>query len=215
VLGYNWSMLFSILSNGSGNLLVNLVIFLLVAVALIISISIHEFAHAWAADKLGDPTAKRLGRLTLNPKAHLDPMGTMMLLIAGFGWGKPVPFDPRYLDNPKKGAAIISFAGPASNILLALLLTTIFHVFGPVGIVGFFLRIVVQYNLILALFNMIPVNPLDGFKVVNGFLPRELSYQWIQLAPYGMWILLFLIFAGVTDKVIGPLLTSGMSILGF
>jgi Zn-dependent protease len=208
-------MLFSILLNGSGNLVVNLFIFVLVAVSLIISISIHEFAHAYAAYKLGDSTAKSMGRLTLNPKAHLDPTGTLLLLIAGFGWGKPVPFDPRLLKNPKRDAAIISFAGPASNFLLAITLSILFHVFSFGGLIGLFLSLVVQYNLVLAVFNLIPVNPLDGFKVVNGFLPRELSYQWIQLAPYGMWILLALIFAGVTDKILGPILDTLLTFLGF
>ena len=108
----------------------NLFIFVLVAVALIISISIHEYAHAYAAYKLGDSTAKAMGRLTLNPKAHLDPTGTILLLIAGFGWGKPVPFDPRLLKNPKRDAAIISFAGPASNFLLALTLSGLYHLLG-------------------------------------------------------------------------------------
>lgn len=193
----------------------NPLVFFLVAGALVISISIHEFAHAYIADRLGDPTAKLLGRVTLNPKAHLDPMGTILLLIAGFGWGKPVPFDARNLSNPKRDAAIISFAGPLSNIILALLFSLVFRVVGGNGLVGIFLQLTVQYNLVLAIFNLIPVHPLDGFKVVNGFLPRELSYQWLQMAPYGMWILLFLIFAGVTDKIIGPLLGMGLAILGF
>jgi len=208
-------MLFSILLNGTGNLIVNLFIFMLVAVALVISISIHEFAHAFASNKLGDSTAKNLGRLTLNPKAHLDPMGTILLLIAGFGWGKPVPFDPRRLKNPKRDAAIISFAGPASNILLALVMTGLFHLLGIGGLVGVFVYLVVQYNLVLAIFNLIPVHPLDGFKVVNGFLPSELSHQWIQLAPYGLWILLALIVAGITDQIIGPLLGFFLTFLGF
>ena len=208
-------MLFSILFNGSGNLLINLFIFVLVAGALIISISIHEFSHAFVADKLGDSTAKNMGRITLNPKAHLDPTGTILLLIAGFGWGKPVPFDPRLLKNPKRDAAIISFAGPASNILLATLLAGFFHVVSLGGLVGLFVQLVVQYNLILAVFNLIPVHPLDGFKVVNGLLPRELSHQWIQLAPYGLWILLALIVAGVTDQIIGPLLDILLTFLGF
>jgi Zn-dependent protease len=208
-------MLFSILFNGSGNLLVNLFIFVLVAVALVVSISIHEFAHAFVANKLGDSTAKNLGRLTLNPKAHLDPVGTLLLLIVGFGWGKPVPFDPRLLKNPKRDAAIISFAGPASNLLLAVILSLIFHTVGLGWLFGIFVQLVVQYNLVLAVFNLIPVHPLDGFKVVNGLLPQELSYQWIQLAPYGMWILLVLIFAGITERIIGPLLNWLLFVLGF
>ncbi len=189
--------------------------FFFVAGALVVSISIHEFAHAYVADKLGDPTAKLMGRITLNPKAHLDPMGTILLLFAGFGWGRPVPFDARNLTNPKRDAAIISFAGPFSNIILALLLSLVFRLFDGNGFIGLFLQLTVQYNLVLAIFNLIPVHPLDGFKVVNGFLPRELSYQWLQMAPYGMWILLFLIFAGVTDKIIGPLLGASLVLLGF
>lgn len=208
-------MLFSILFNGSGNFIINLLIFVLVAVSLVVSISIHEFAHAYVANRLGDNTAKSMGRLTLNPKAHLDPTGTVLLLLVGFGWGKPVPFDPRLLRNPKRDAAIISFAGPASNILLAITFAVFFHVLGLGGLIGLFIRLVVQYNLVLAVFNLIPVHPLDGFKVVNGLLPRELSYQWIQLAPYGMWILLILIFAGITEQIVGPLLNWLLAILGF
>ena len=212
---YNPHMLLQLLVNGSGNFAANIFVFLLVAVALVISISIHEFSHAYIANKLGDPTAKNMGRITLDPRAHLDPMGTILLLVAGFGWGKPVPFDPRFLQNPKRDSAIISLAGPASNITLAILLSLIFHVFGLGGITGLFVRLAIQYNLVLAIFNLIPVHPLDGFKVVNGLLPQELSYQWIQLAPYGMWILLLLIFGGITEQIIGPTLIWGMKILGF
>ena len=208
-------MLLQLLFNGSGNFAVNLFLFLLIAAALVICISIHEFSHAYVANKLGDPTAKNMGRITLDPRAHLDPMGTLLLLIAGFGWGKPVPFDPHFLQNPKRDSAIISFAGPASNIILAIFLSLIFHFLQPAGIAGLFVRLVVQYNLVLAIFNLIPVHPLDGFKVVNGLLPQELSYQWIQLAPYGMWILLLLIFGGITQQIIGPTLVWGMKFLGF
>jgi len=210
-------MLFNILFNGSGDFLTNLVLFLMVAIALVVCISIHEFSHAYIADRLGDPTARMLGRVTLDPKAHLDPTGTMLLLLVGFGWGKPVPFDPRNLENPKRDAAIISLAGPVSNILLAVVLALIFQVLNlsPLSFFGFFLGLTVRYNLILAIFNLIPVHPLDGFKVVNGILPQELSYQWIQMAPYGLWILLFLIFAGVTDRIIFPLLNTSLTFLGF
>src|SRR3989339_661935 len=98
----------------------NPLVFLFLAVVLIVSLAIHEFAHAYASDKLGDPTAKSLGRLTLNPLAHLDPVGTLLMLVAGFGWGKPVPFNPMYLKNPKRDTAIISFAGPFANFVIAL-----------------------------------------------------------------------------------------------
>lgn len=190
-------------------------VFILVAVALIISISIHEFAHAFVALKLGDSTAKSMGRVTLDPRAHLDPLGTVMLLIAGFGWGRPVPFNPYSLKNPKRDAALISFAGPASNLLLAVLSAAIVHLL-PVGeVVWLLLFFVVRFNLILAIFNLIPIHPLDGFKVVNGFLSEELSYQWLQIAPYGIWILLVLIMTGFTGRVIGPLLSFLLALLGF
>ena len=200
-------MLFNILS-GPGDFLTNLILFLMVALALVICISIHEFSHAYIANFLGDPTAKSLGRVTLNPKAHLDPTGTLLLLVFGFGWGKPVPFDPRFLKHPKRDSALIALAGPLSNILLAGFLALVFHGLGvgAFSLIGVILQLIVRYNLILAIFNLIPVHPLDGFKVVNGILPQNLSYQWLQMAPYGIWILLFLIFTGVTDSVIFPVL---------
>lgn len=208
-------MLLNIFSDG--DFATNLILFLMIAIALIASISIHEFFHAFIADKLGDPTARMLGRVTLDPRAHLDPTGTLLLLLFGFGWGRPVPFDPRNLRHPKRDAAIISLAGPLSNIALAALLAGIFHLVGlsQFGVIGFFLALTIRYNLMLAIFNLIPVHPLDGFKVVNGLLPKELSYQWMELAPYGMWILMFLIFTGVTDRIIVPFLNTSLRILGF
>jgi Zn-dependent protease len=215
--GYNAHMLFNLLFNGSGNFLVNLLLFLLVAAALVICISIHEFFHAFIANKLGDPTAKSMGRVTLDPRAHLDPTGTLLLLVFGFGWGKPVPFDPRYLKHPKVDSALIALAGPLSNIVLAAALAGLFHGLGVdiFSLVGVFLALLIRYNLILAIFNLIPVHPLDGFKVVNGILPQNLSYQWLQMAPYGIWILLLLIFTGITDSVIIPLLEFSLKLLGF
>lgn len=206
-------MLIEILG-GSGGLLSNLVVFVLVAFALVISLSFHEFAHAYVSEKLGDPTARSLGRVTLNPKAHLDPVGTLMLLIAGFGWGKPVPFNPYNLKNPKRDAAVISFAGPAANFALAVLFSSILHFLPGPGILHLFLFLVIQYNLLLGFFNLIPVHPLDGFKVVNGFLPPNLSYQWLQMAPFGIWILFFLIITGVIQKVLQPLLNFFLLLLG-
>lgn len=195
----------------------NPLIFLMVAVALIVSISIHEFAHAYVADRLGDPTAKYLGRVTLNPKAHLDPIGTLLLLVAGFGWGKPVPFNAVNLKNPKRDAALISFAGPASNFSMAIILTIIFHIL-PGGLVSellqSFLFLTIFYNLILGFFNLIPIHPLDGFKVVNGFLPYNLSIQWLQMAPFGMYILLVLVLTRSIGRILDPVLDFALMILG-
>lgn len=209
-------MLFNILLSGTGSLAVNLIIFLLVAAALIISLSFHEFAHAYIADKLGDSTAKQMGRLTLDPRAHLDPVGTALLLLAGFGWGKPVPYNQFNLSNPKRDAALISIAGPMSNFILAAVFGLISRIIPGGGyfiILQTFIYFIVFYNLVLGFFNLIPVHPLDGFKVVNGLLPEELSIQWIQIAPYGIWILLILIVTGTTQKILDPLLSFSLSIL--
>jgi len=197
----------------------NPIVFILLSISLIISISIHEFAHAFIASKLGDPTAKLLGRVTLNPLAHLDPLGTFLLLFAGFGWGKPVPFNPIYLKNPKRDVAIISFAGPASNFLLAILVSIVIHLtpqtdLGLFTLIHYLLYMIAFYNLVLGFFNLIPIHPLDGFKVVNGFLPHELSIQWMQMAPYGIWILLVLIMTDTTSKIVTPLITLTMGVLG-
>jgi Zn-dependent protease len=207
-------MLFRILSLTGGNIVAALITFGVIAIALIASISIHEFSHAFASLKLGDPTAKSLGRVTLNPKAHLDPIGTAMLLLFGFGWGRPVPFDPSFLKNPKRDSAIIAFAGPLSNILLASLLAIIYHLFNLSGFLGSLVEMTAFYNLILGFFNLLPVHPLDGFKVVNGFLPESLSYQWLQMAPYGLFILILLIVTNATDLFVTPLLNFSMGVLG-
>ena len=189
-------MLFNFLSGA--NPLIGLLAFLIVFSMLIVCITIHEFLHAFIASKLGDPTAKASGRVTLNPLAHLDPVGTLLLALVGFGWGKPVPFNLNFLRSPKRDAALISLAGPASNFLFAVVFGLIHKVFG-LGFIGNILESLVYFNLILCFFNLIPVHPLDGFKVVWGFLPPDLSEQWLDLAPYGLWILLLLIFANVTD----------------
>lgn len=195
-------------------LLENPIIFLFVAIALIVSISIHEFAHAFVAHKLGDPTPKALGRVTLNPKAHLDLLGTLMLLVVGFGWGRPVPFNPTYLKNPKRDAALISFAGPGANFLLAVLLAILVQLVGRGGLIGSFLYLVVFYNLLLGFFNLIPLHPLDGFKVVNGFLTSRLSYQWVQVGPYGIYVLMLLALTGGLGRVLYPLVEGALGLLG-
>jgi Zn-dependent protease len=188
--------------------------FLLLAGALIVSICIHEFSHAFVADKLGDPTARYLGRLTLNPKAHLDPIGTVFLLLVGFGWGRPVPFNPLNLRNPKRDAALISLAGPASNFILAIILSFPLRYFGMNSLFGVFLGLTVLYNLTLGFFNLIPFGPLDGNKVVYGFLPYSLASQWEDLQRYGTYILLFLVITNSLEKILTPLVGATMKLLG-
>ena len=140
--------------------------FLYTAIALVIAITIHEFSHALAADRLGDPTPRSMGRLSLNPLAHLDPLGTLAILFVGFGWGKPVPFDPFNLRDRRRDGAIISVAGPASNLALALIISFLIR-FTPLAMFSNFLITLLVLNVSLAIFNLIPVYPLDGEKSLS------------------------------------------------
>lgn len=183
--------------------------FVLNFATLIIAITVHEFSHALAADRLGDPTPQLQKRLTLNPLAHLDPLGTLMILIAPIGWGKPVQFDPFNLRNPRRDAAIISFAGPLANIILAtaasLLLRIMMTIQTPLlshtsesavifsSLVIYILRILIAKNILLALFNLIPIHPLDGFKIVGGILSPHQAREWYSLEKSGIYFLIMLI----------------------
>ena len=192
-----------------------------VALALLVSISVHEFSHAAAANRLGDSTARRLGRLTLNPKAHLDPVGTLMLLVVGFGWGRPVPVNASALRNGRRGMAAVSLAGPASNLVLAFAVAMLFQVglldFGLIdrGALGRFepgawAAYVGWYgvllNLILAAFNLIPLAPLDGSGILRGIVPRAWLPALRRVEVYGPLILI---------GVIGLQVLGGVSVLGF
>lgn len=164
------------------------------AIALVIAITIHEFAHAFAADKLGDPTPRSQGRLTLNPLAHLDPLGTLALFLIRFGWGKPVQFDPYNLRNPKRDSAIISLAGPASNLILALLLSLLGNFLPDYSLLSYFLTSLITLNIILAIFNLVPVYPLDGEKILAGLLPPRLAAEYQSIMrQYGTLILIFML----------------------
>jgi len=161
--------------------------------ALIIAITIHEFAHAFLADRLGDPTPQLQGRLSLNPLKHLDPVGTLMLLFFRFGWGKPVEFDPYNLRHPRRDAALISLAGPAVNLVLATLLALILK-FSPSSLFSVFLIPVILININLAIFNLLPVPPLDGAKILYGFLPRDWADEYNDfMGRYGTILLILLI----------------------
>ncbi len=191
------------------------IIFLFVITALVICISLHEFAHAYIADKLGDNTPRLLGRVTLNPLAHLDPLGTLLLIVAGFGWGKPVPFNPINLKHPKRDSALIAFAGPLSNFVLASTLGLLLHLIGQGQPVLYgFLYLTIFYNIVLGVFNLIPIHPLDGFKVVAGLLPTNLYLQWMQMQGYGTLILLFLVFTRSINVVVEPIINIFMNLLG-
>lgn len=188
-------------------------------VALVSAITIHEFAHALIAYRLGDPTAKIAGRLTLNPASHLDPLGTIALLLIGFGWGKPTPFDPYNLRNVKRDSALISVAGAASNFLLAAVISLPYLIAFYTGnmtstLISIYkiLAIVIQINLVLGVFNLIPVAPLDGFKVLAGLLPKDWYRDFSSTERYGIFILLLLIFTGLIGKIIFPIVSI---LLGF
>jgi len=200
----------------------NPLLFVVMAVSLLLSITIHEFSHAYVANKLGDSTAKDLGRMSLNPLAHLDPLGTLMLLLVGFGWGKAVPINYYNLKNPKRDAALISLAGPASNFTLATITAIFIKMAGIPFTLNFYdsssflshlSSALILYNLFLGVFNLLPVEPLDGFKIVNGILPSRLAVQWVQLAPYGLYILILLVVTGSTSAIIYPVVNLFMNIL--
>lgn len=179
-------------------------------IAFIVAITVHEAAHAATANKLGDPTPKLMGRLTLNPIAHYDPVGTTLLLalvvlrafgvpVIPFGWAKPVQFDPYNLKNPRRDAALISIAGPMANIatatVLALILRFITNPFTPFSLASALIEPIITLNVILAIFNLIPIHPLDGGKILVGLLPREQAIEADTfMKRYGMIMLFFLIF---------------------
>jgi len=164
---------------------------------LLFALVFHEFSHGWVANKLGDPTAKNQGRLTLNPIAHLDPFGSMMILFVGFGWAKPVPVDSRYLANPRKDMMKIAFAGPASNLFLALIGGILIRFVGYTGSLTSMLILFTQINISLAVFNMIPIPPLDGSQIFSGIMIRRNPQLVMQLQMYGPQILMGLILFGM------------------
>ena len=168
---------------------------------LLFALVFHEFSHGWVANKLGDPTAKHQGRLTLNPLAHLDPFGSMMILFVGFGWAKPVPVDSRYLANPRTDMMKIAFAGPASNLLLAFIGGMLIRVTGYMGPLTSMLIIFTQINISLAVFNMIPIPPLDGSQIFSGIMLQRNPQLVMKLQMYGPQILLGLILFGMLTGV--------------
>lgn len=197
--------------------------FFIVAGLLIAALSIHEFAHAFVADHLGDPTPRLAGRLTLSPLAHLDPVGTFLLFFAGFGWGKPVPIDPFNLRDTRRDSALISFAGPASNLLMAICSSLILRLTNYIPVLSFnafifeIISLFIYWNIILAVFNLIPVHPLDGFAVVGGLLPKKYYQDWMHLSSYGVFFLILLIFpffgASPISTLISPVVNLLLSLL--
>lgn len=182
--------------------------------AVIIALSFHEFAHAWVAEKLGDPTPRFTGRLTLNPLAHLDILGTIMLLFFRFGWAKPVMINPANFRKPKRDMALVAISGPTMNFLLAFLFAMPFRFGIHLGWATerfFFNALII--NISLMVFNLIPLPPLDGSRIISYFLSHKVDRYYREIERYGMLILLLLIGLGVIRKVMLPIIFSILYIL--
>ncbi|MFA6492946.1 MAG: site-2 protease family protein [Patescibacteria group bacterium] len=164
--------------------------FLEFVIALLVAITIHEASHAWVANLYGDPTAKMQGRITLNPIAHLDPLGTIFLLLAGFGWGKPVNVNPNNFHNPKLDNLTVALAGPISNLVLAIILGLVLRFVNLPEAIGQLFIITIFFNLVLMIFNLIPIPPLDGSKILGLFLKEE---TYIYFQQVGITILFIVI----------------------
>src|SRR3990167_5104822 len=192
------------------NLISNPLQFVGFLIALLLAITIHEYSHAWAANLYGDATAKLHGRLTLNPLAHLDPLGTIFLFLAGFGWGKPVPVNSNNFRNPKLDNLTVSLAGPMSNFLLALFVGLIFRFINLPPAVSQFIVILIFFNLVLMIFNLIPIPPLDGSKILSLFL-NEQTYLYFQ--QIGITLLFgLIIISSVFYPIIPAVLTRTVTI---
>ncbi|MDD5676684.1 MAG: site-2 protease family protein [Kiritimatiellae bacterium] len=190
----------------------NIIAVLIQLLALFLAIVPHEVAHGYVAWKLGDPTARRANRLTLNPLAHIDLVGTiilpgMLMLMHSppFGWAKPVPFDPRYFRDPRRGIMLVGAAGPITNFAMAILSALLVRVFGAAGgLMTYFLAYLCVINIILGVFNLIPIPPLDGSRVVMRFLPEEWARPYLRLEPFGFIIIIGLLYLGALERVINP-----------
>jgi Zn-dependent protease len=193
---------------------------LLLIIPILLSITVHEVCHGYAAYYFGDPTAKRAGRLTLNPIKHIDIWGLLFLLITRLiGWAKPVPVDPRYFKRPRQDMLWVALAGPASNLLLAFGFALVWKFFGDMipangfwAPTGVMLQLMIAINVGLAIFNLIPIPPLDGGRVVAGLLSDRNAWRWERLEPWGFLIVLALLLTNVIDVVLYPLIRG---VIGF
>lgn len=193
---------------------------ILLIVPVLFSITVHEVCHGYAAYRMGDPTAKAAGRLTLNPIKHIDVVGLLVLFLTRMiGWAKPVPVNPMYFKNPRKGMMWVSIAGPASNLALACVFALIYKV--SAGLLSssylyplvFMMELMVSINVGLAIFNLIPIPPLDGSHILEGLLPADMARAYSSIAPYGFIILLVLIFTRVVDYLVFPIIRMIIGIL--
>ncbi|MCP5048710.1 MAG: site-2 protease family protein [bacterium] len=191
---------------------------------ILFSLSVHESAHAWMAEKFGDPTGRNQGRITLNPIPHIDPIGTVVfpiiLMIVGapvFGWAKPVMVDPRNLRNPRVAHMYIAAAGPISNLILGTIGTVVFLLLKQAGpppqFIALFLLYFIIINVILAVFNLMPIPPLDGSWILEGMLKGQALYQYQKIKPYGIIIFIVVIYTGIFDRIASPVVQFVIGIL--
>ncbi len=190
-------------------------------IPILFAITLHEFAHGWVARRLGDPTASSMGRLTVNPLAHIDPLGTILIplltmMFGGFifGWAKPVPIDPRHFQDPRRGMAWVGLAGPAANLLMALFWTWVLsmslnlegiNLAVPAALMA---QIGIIINVILMVLNLLPIPPLDGSRVLAGIVPPDWARNIYRIEPYGLLIIMALLFTGVLGKILWPIVQS-------
>ncbi len=207
----------------------NIDLLLIQAPVILLSLTVHEYFHGWTANKLGDPTAKMRGRLTLNPIAHLDILGTILMFIVGFGWAKPVPIDPRNFKDPKKDTILVAIAGPLSNLAMALAAGLALRYMIPkmvsgeissegiYSVIAIILILTLVYGIALAVFNMIPIPPLDGSRVLYGILPNRYAYAYSRFEPYGVFFLfaLFIFGGGIFKYLLVPLSYLSVMLSGY
>ncbi len=200
---------------------------IILAPPLLFALTFHEFAHGYVAYRLGDPTAKNAGRLTLNPLKHLDPIGTIAFFFIKFGWAKPVPVNPAYFRNPRKDMLWVALAGPVTNLVLALISAIItktlwflasslpYSAMAEAILVPLNAMLIasVWINLVLCIFNFLPIPPLDGSRILSGLLPQDLAISYMKIERYGFIIILVLAFSGVLSKVILPIIGYANSLL--
>ncbi len=195
-----------------------------VVISLLIAFTVHEFAHAWVAYKFGDPTAKNQGRLTLSPIAHLDPIGTLLIFIAGFGWARPVPVNRFYFKNPRLAGIFVSVAGPVSNLIVAAVTIFLFYILASIGVLSAmppdvqlgveqFVNVLIRLNIMLFVFNLLPFPPLDGYRIIEDLAPATIRAKMTQYESYGIILFLFLVITPLDAYTITPFLQNGMSIV--